>query len=402
MNFYITKDNLEPCKKRIQKMFAKFTHKPVVTYSDVQKVTQRTTTIYDMGEDGWDKSCDKRVLEAVMVSIEEIQMNEWRLVASVFYREGIVTICDGSLFKLMPKKYGLDYYRCDHCGGERERIESHVLYNTITDKWMQVGSSCVDKMIDGGKYLSNIMVELNKTIIVKFGGCTEEDWEGGGWRVPNHYWSQAFSFKKAVTICKMFYDADEKNKTWKKVVWLDSHTKLGGTNDDIQHFLSEQKSPITINEAYYQKVCEFISTLEGGKNYDGEPDLNQKMISAVQNEFITMSEMFVAYFAVKGYENSIIDFQSVCEMHNIVVGQKYDFVGKVIRIFKDYSMYDGIITKAELTDATGLHFYKQLSHKDVLEPYKQEDGTYKFRCDIRFISTKQNFIKFGGRLSKIK
>ena len=401
MTFYITKNNLELCKKRINKMFAKFTHKPVVTYSDVEKVTQVSTTIF-ISEDGRERECTKRKLDAVKVTIEEIQQGEWRLVASVYYLENLVTMADSTLFKDMPKKFGLEYSKCDCCGHDRERNEAHVLYNTKTGKWMQVGSSCVNKMINGGKYLSNIILDLHECFIVRFGGCDEEDWIGGGWCPPQHHWSAAFDFKRAIMICKSFYDADEKNRTWKRTIWLDSHSKQSGTFDDILYFIEENKKEFVIDEDYISKVFAFIGTLEGGLNYDNEPNLNQKMINAVKNEYIIKQEIFVAYFAVKGYQDSISDFTSICEQNNIVVGTKYNFTGKLLRIFNDTNLYGELIIKAEMTDSTGLHFYKTLSHRNVLDPYKQEDETYKFKADINYINNKLHFVKFGGRLSKLK
>ena len=68
-------------------------------------------------------------------------------------------------------------------------------------------------------------------------------------------------------------------------------------------------------------------------------------------------------------------------------------------------MYGYKITEyfANLEDSkSGLQFYKQISHKGVLDKYLLEDGTYAFMCDIRWIDNRNRKVKLGGRLSKIK
>lgn len=411
MEFYINPDDREKCEKKLSRLFKGFSQKPKVTYSEVQKVIKTEATVYYGGDsDDNGISINHYKIDAIQVTIEDFQMNEWRLVASVFYREGFVTICDKELYKNIPQQYGLEYKKCDHCGGNHgSRKESHILYNTEQNKWMQVGSSCVSKLIPDGKYLATIAVKLREVFEVYIGGCDEEEWHSGGWMPKSHYAQMAISFKVAIMAAKQFRDEDPKNKKWVKPVYERGRKVQDGTNDALMAYFSKHKD-LTLDEKFIKKVFVYLATLEAGTDYDGNPDFNAKMKNAVSDEYISVGEMFIAFFAVKGYEDSLTagDFENRLKSLRIEKGQKYDFNGSIVEIQSDvridyYTGEDTIQLVAVLKDSSnGLTFKKDISHRDVLSPYKDENDIYHFTCTIKYISYKNQYVGFGGRCSKTK
>lgn len=411
MEFYINPDDREKCEKKLSRLFKGFNQKPKVTYSEVQKVIKTEATVYYGGDsDDNGISINHYKIDAIKVTIEDFQMNEWRLVASVFYREGFVTICDKELFKSIPSQYGLEYKKCDHCGGNHgSRKESHILYNTEQNKWMQVGSSCVSKLIPDGKYLATIAVKLHEVFEIYIGGCDEEEWHSGGWMPKSHFSQMAIPFKTALMAAKQYRGEDPANKKWAKPQYERGVKVVNGTNDNLINYYAKHKD-IQIDAKFINTIFAYLGTLEAGVDYDGNPDFNAKMKNAVDDEFVAISEMYLAFFAIKGYEDSLTqkDFEGILENLKIEKGQKYDFVGELVEIEAVEATYwytgeDTIQLVAVLKDSSnGLTFKKDISHRDVLSPYKDENDIYHFTCTIKYIAYKNRYIGFGGRCSKTK
>ena len=133
MEFYISPDQRQTLEHKLNLMFKHLDHKPEVKIGNVEKVV--STTIENYGWDGYNRRLTK--IEACHVEIEDIRTSDWVLVATVDYRDRQILMGDARYFKNIPAQYGLEYSKCDHCGAEhRNRIASHILYNTSTNTWM--------------------------------------------------------------------------------------------------------------------------------------------------------------------------------------------------------------------------------------------------------------------------
>ena len=405
MIFYITPDKREECANKLDKMFKHFAKKPAVEFSEVHEVV-KTTKIAFEGEEGegaerWNVDTHRYRINVIKVTIEDIEVGEWKLVASVYYRENVVTLVNKELFKDVPQQFGLDYMRCDYCGGTRsKRIESHILYNTVKGQWMQVGSECLNKVVDGGKYLASIITKLYEFFEVRLGGCDEEGYHG--WRVPSHNAQRAITFDTAVMACKSF--RENVTAEWVKGRY-DNSVYLPGTNKDLQNYYIENEW--TVDDSLLAKVRAYVDTLKGGVDFDGEPDFNQRIKDAVRDEWIAVQDIYLAYFALKGYEDSLTagDFDAVLQSAGIEKGVKYTFKGSLSKLEEvecvDYYGQPYMELQASFIEAgTGLVFVKSVSYGSVIDPYKQEDGSYKFKATVKYIARKKRYIGLGGRLSK--
>ena len=227
MKFYITPDKRLECEKKLDRMFKHFAKQPEITYLDVRKEKKETVVNYG-SEYGVGKFTE--YIDVIEVTVEDICAGEWRLIAEVRYRENLLIMCDATYFKQMPKQYGLEYCTCDYCGGKHgNRVASYVLRSNVTGEWKQVGSSCVNKAINGGKYLANITTKLVEFFRVNLNGCEEHELDG--WQPADHYWLKAISLDFALTLCKKWID--ENGNGWTKPVWEGGGKTKEGTNDKL-------------------------------------------------------------------------------------------------------------------------------------------------------------------------
>jgi hypothetical protein len=313
---------------------------------------------------------------------------------------------DQKLFKEMPSKFGLEYTKCDYCGGTHtRRVKSFVVKNKVTGEWKQVGSSCIDKLVAQGRYLKDIAVKLFECFTVYLGGCDEYGWEGGSWRPADHYLSKAVRFDYAISVCNSFIK--ENGDGWVKAEWDRGDKVKLGTFDYLSQYFSDFTGDT--DDELYKNVCKYYEDKEGGFNWDGEKDLTSKIKDAIENEYIGIGECYVAFFALKSYKESLTrpEWDKVLADNGIEKDVKYEFIGKLLSIDEEdgEDMYGYSVKEyfANFEDSkSGLPFYKQISHKGVLDKYLLEDGTYAFMCDIRWIDNRNRKVKLGGRLSKIK
>ena len=126
-------DQRQKCERKLELMFKHWDNKPSVEYSEVQQVVKTTTIVYQGGmadENGHSRYVEK--FDAIKVTIGDMCAGDWSLVAAVYYNEGIVTMVDKKLFKEMPSKFGLEYTKCDYCGGTHtRRVKSFVVKNKV-------------------------------------------------------------------------------------------------------------------------------------------------------------------------------------------------------------------------------------------------------------------------------
>ena len=406
MTFYILPDKQTEFESKFNLLTKHLAEKPSVEFGHVEKVVKHT--VVDYGVDGFDHY--KTSFDAVKVTIDDIKASEWVLVAEVLYDEGIVTMVSQKYFKDMPSQFGLGYDKCDFCGSvHHSRTKSYVLYNTLTNEYKQVGSTCVNKTINGGRYLGGLMVKLYD-YVKAIGGCDEEGWRGG-WCAPDHYLRQAVRFDHAVTVSRDFIA--ENGDHWQKAEYNDYGRKeKEGTNDGLVRFAEASKAD-TDNE-FFMAVKLFFDGKEGGYNlnYYGEqePTFTQKIKDAFEAEYIDLGQMFLAFFAVKEYLQSQTrpEWDALLEANNIVKGEKFDFKGELLNIesfeYEDpFSYYGGTkIGYIATFTSNGLTFTKELSYPEVCDPFKLDDGSYAFTAKVAWIDNRNRTVRFGGRLSKTK
>ena len=405
MNFYISPDKQQELEKKLERMFKHLEVKPIVTMSGVQQVVKDVIT--DYGIEGYSRKRYK--INAIYVQIEDIKTQDWVLVATVDYRNGRILMGDSRYFKIIPEQYGLQYTKCDHCGGiHSNRIESHILFNPATMEWMQVGSSCINKMLNGGKYLNGLMVKLQE-VIDACGGCGDDEWHGGYWRPSNKYLVEAISFEEAIGVCNDFM-IEKNTNIWVKPVYEGSIKVSEGTNSALIDYFCEKRNSnsINIDKNLIDSIKNYFNGIEYGE-VDYEKNLNQKIKDAFEDEFITLHDMYLAWFAIMGYKNSIdtAGFENHVKSLGIEKGQEFNFCGELVETFavevEDYTYYGGTHIEYDcyfMDDNTGIKFKKQVSSRDVIEKYKQENGKYMFTGTVKYISTRRQFVCFGGRLKK--
>ena len=402
MDFYILPERKAECERKLELMFKHWEVKPTIEFGNVEKVVSRT--LYDYGSDG--SELVKYTFDAVKVTIGDMEAEELVLVAEVLYNENIVTVVNAKYYKDMPKEFGLLYDKCDYCGGTHtKRIKSYILYNKNTHEYKQIGSTCFNKVFAKCKYLGSIIEKLSYYIKISIGGCDEEGWHGG-WYAPDNTWKKAIRFDMAIAAC-VDYIKENGEVEWIKPEYDKVRKIKSGTNDFLQDHFSGQKE-WKVKRALYERIKKFYDNKEGKTDEYGEPDMTQKIKNAFVDEWIKSGEMYLAFFALKSYNASLTapDWLKAIEDAGIVKGEKYDFVGNInITVYSGYDEYYGaweeIIAKGK-DEKSGLMFVKQLSHKNVCEPYKREDGKYAFTCKVVWINNNKREIKLGGRLSATK
>lgn len=405
MEFYISPENRPEVERKLSKMFKHLDVKPIITFSNVQKLIKQTVVVY-----GWYDACkyaDK--IEAIKVEIEDVETSDWVLVATVDYQHERMLICDAERFKNIPEQYGLEYTKCDHCGStHKNRIESHILFNVRTLKWMQVGSTCINKMINGGKYLNGLMIKLYE-VIQACGGCDGDGWYGGWWRPSSNFCQSAVHIVEAMMICKQYME--NHGDTWHKAEYDAGYKVAEGTNDFLMDELAEERNgnlQVAVDKDFVEKIIEYWKNIEYGQ-VGYEKSLSQKIKDAFENEFITAAEMYLAWFAIMNYKNSITaaSFEERIKELGIEKGVEFNFSGNLetINTYEtvDFRGYDVIgYTAIFKDDATGLTFSKDISYPSVIDKFIDKDGKYKFSATVKFIAYKRQYVGFGGRLRKAK
>ena len=414
MEFYISPDRRQELERKLDKMFKHLDRKPNVEIGNAEQVVK--TTITDLGCDGFSKNHYK--IQACYVKIEDIETDGWTLVATVAYDINSLLMSDSRYFKQIPEQYGLSYTKCDHCGSvHKNRKESHILYNPEKDQWMQVGSTCVNKMLNGGKYLNNLMLQLYN-IIKLYGGCDEEEWEGGFWRPSNKYMFEAVRFDEAMMVCEEF-KKKEGHDVWFKAEYEGGRKVAEGTNDALMHLFGQmmrEDNVPAVDTELFNSVKSYYDTIPYGDIPDdeygySEKTLTQKIKDAFADEYINLCEMYLAWFAIANYKSSLEkrDFETMVTERGYDKGVKLNIVNAKLlsstytipeRYGYYYNPFDAPYYDC-VFDADGVKFNKHVSNMDAISKYGNADGTYSFCAEIKYIGYKKQMIYLGGRLSKI-
>lgn len=400
MEFYILPESREQCEKKINRIFKKLTNKPEVTFGEVERRKEETRVKVDGGIAKY-----VRYINVIPVTIGDIKQGEWEIVATVHHYDEIVTIANPKMFKLIPEQFGLDYHKCDCCGSKRtNRKTSHIMYNTIKDEWSQVGSECVNKLVAQGKYLSDMMVNLY--IFIKDFGWCDSFGDISGWKVPDHSWSEGVLFRDAIMVCKLDYDMGFTE--WKKPKY-DGWIKVSsGSNEHLKDsplWATIRKDPSVYDNTFIDNVIAYTA-----KKQRGESEFTDMMLDAIEDEYIAKGEMFIAWFAMKNYLDSLAIpvFEKLLERYNIVKGEKYNFTGTLIKketfeVDNYYSYGTSFVTVVTLKDnASGITFEKEISGMHVIDKFKSDDDTYHFAALVKYIDLRKQKVILGGRLSKVK
>ena len=393
MTFYILPAYKTSVENAINKLIATLSVKPTVNYSDV--ITKEIT---DEVIDHNIKKSEKYFLDVIEITIDDLKLDDWVLVASVYHKEGIISKVSNEYFKFIPNKFGLNYTKCDHCGKVHSgRNESNIIYNPITNDWKQIGTACINKIFTDGKYLSRFMVKLIN-VIQKNGGCS-----GSNYTTWVKSYKETNNIIQAVNInylIPIITEYRKNHKHWVKTHYEDGYKVLGSTYHLKDMYYDNNE--YTPDQKYNNKIFDFV------KNLEAKTDFITDIKESFEAEYVNLYEISKVFFAVKMYEDQFdqADFKEILANNNIVKNDKITITGKIIEsrfIDNDeddygWNPYSLSYTEYYIKDeTTGLTFMTKASN---IKKYNIGNDTYKFVSTISGVSYKDNFIYLKGRLSK--
>ncbi len=401
MNFYILPANLQKVQNKINTMVKHFTVKPTITFSQPKPV-DCTKHIIAYGEFAG-IYYNRYTINLIEVNIDYVVANDWVLVASIHHCEGIVSKVSDEYFKNMPREFGLNYTKCDYCGkSHMSRLESHVVYNPNTNKWMQVGTACVNKMLNDGKYLSTFIYKVNK-IIKDYDGCYSENlgvWCGGK---SINIFSQAFNINAIIPVVAEYRKTQQ---NWVKVCYEQTpygSEKVPGSTDHIAAML-RNISEYPIDEQYNKTIFDFV------KNLDAKTEFVKEIKQAFEAEYINLYEVSKVFFAIKMYDDTMkVDtFTPAVQANGIEYGVKYNVTGKIeyTQLVDNYDE-DGYLpywASAQYTEyyirdtKSGLLF--MVKSDTIKKFYVNDEIGYSFIVNVGCVSNRKEIIYTKGRLSK--
>jgi hypothetical protein len=110
---------------------------------------------------------------------ETPKLNGWVFAAKLTHTEaGNIIAMTPGLELEAPVKYRKTGPACDHCGHDRRRNDTYLVFNEETQEWKQVGSTCIKDFTGVDPRVVLAMYEYFIDCI----GCLDDDWdyEGGG------------------------------------------------------------------------------------------------------------------------------------------------------------------------------------------------------------------------------
>ena len=391
MEFQILSEQREQVEKAFNKM-RKHISEATIQFGNPRDVYQRTYYI-DKCEGVNNVHKYRNMINVIDVAIDGIGLQDWELVARVCYRDRVVVMYNGKLFKGIPQQYGVDYTTCDFCGHHVSK-DAYVIYNKLSHEYKQVGSSCMAKVCAQHKYLSAFMVTLSKVVecIIGWG-----DGEPRGWSVPDHYAHRAYRFSEAIADCIDYYN--NVSQEWKRSDYNYEYHFATGTNAELQEYTRRGDVDAKLIDA----VINYAKTLEESYDECDMPTFDCKIKNAAENEFIPANEMYIAWFAYTKYLQSITskDFEELVASRGIEKGAKVRVIGTITDmefIAGDY--YNRSCYIVTIAGNDGLKYIKEISHAEVLDPYKNESGEVNFEAAVKYIAFRRQCIGLGGRVRK--
>lgn len=383
MNFFILPSTRNIVETKINQLVKHLSVQPTVSFS--KPIVKNVTNILN---DNGKISKEEYFLNMIEVTIDNLQSDDFTLVATIFHHNGVMTKLNNEYFKLIPENFGANYMKCDFCGKQhKNRNESHVIYNPQTDKWLQVGTACINKMFTDGKYLTSFMVKL-ENIINKFGGgCNTRNYTEWVEKLKDTTFIKAVKIENIIPVITEYR---KNNPNWIK----------GESTRQLTDFYYANE--FENDESYNEKIFEFVKNLENTSNFVSD------IKEAFNAEYINLYEIAKVFFAVKMYEDqfTVNDFEVDIKKNNILKGDKIKISGKIVqKIFVDnydeysyYCPYDMSYTEYHIKDEkTGLTFVSRASN---IEKYKINDDECSFIATISGYSIKKQVVYLKGRLSK--
>ncbi len=394
MEIYILTSKRNEFEESLRKISTKLTHKPTIIFHEPKDMAVKYYTTPN-------KYSQYR-LNLTKVEIDDFKNNEWLLVANVYHQDRIVEKINNDWYKHIPSHYGIDYTKCEHCGkSQSNRILSHIFYNPQTKEWIQIGSTCIQK-VDGDNYLTKFFIRLKNYVLDKgFGYC--DDWGNecafyGG--LPNN------SYKLCVHLAQILPIIAEYRKEvngWRKTTYDNQNRRVGGSVDDIKDLYS--KATIQANENLFNEVATFV------KNLDGNSDFIQTIKKGFDAEYINLHESFIAFFAHKMWED-----ETKGKWTDKMANEGYAIDNKVSGLWtitnhytyigNGYFNYGQTMQRYTFTNEKGYNFQFDTQAdiaKYLMSGTHNEIGSiYKFGATIKGYTEHNKIIHIGGRLSKVK
>lgn len=394
MKFYIYAKNQETVSKKLNKIFSKLSKKPTVTFGE--PVLARCKWQW-LNADG--TKADKRkvrFISMVEVDIEDIFLSDWVLVANVSHIRNAFNIVSYKYFKKAPIKYGPDYTRCDVCEkNHKNRNMSHILFNPVTKKWMQVGTACLHKISDCGKYIATLEEKINR-VIYEANGYAEGD-ENGMERVIKAVDHADFNIAvDKYELLSVVFDYYKDHNVWIKAN-RESRTTILNMYDDAVN-----NNTLTVNKFNLDCIIKKLNNL----NYTS--DFCKSMYEVINSELVNLSDIHFLFYAVKMYYDDIKkqEFIDVLKTNNIVAGNKYTVYGTIVNqytvdAYDPYSYCDVEVTYTHIKDnASGIVFIT--TSKEINKFYNADTNQYEFIGTVGNIDYRNFDIKVKGRLSRVK
>lgn len=394
MKFYIYAKNQETVLKKLNKIFSKLSKRPEVTFGEPTLVRCKWQWI---NRDSSEADRRKiRFIPMVEVNIEDIFLSDWVLVANVSHIRNALNIVSYKYFKKAPIKYGPEYMRCDVCEkNHKNRNTSHILYNPVTNKWMQVGTACLHKISDCGKYIATLEDKINKVI---YEGCGYAEGDENGMerviKVVDHS-----DFDVAVDkyeLMSVVFDYYQDHNVWVKTN-RESRTTILNMYDDAVN-----NNTLKVNKYSLDCIIKKLNNLNYTSNFC------KSMYEVINSELVNLSDIHFLFYAVKMYYDDIKkqEFIDVLTANNIVTGNKYTVCGTVVKqytinAYDPYSCRDVVVTYTHIKDnASDIVFIT--TSKEIEKFFNPDTNQYEFIGTVGHIDYHDFDIKVKGRLSRVK
>ena len=159
------------------------------------------------------------------------------------------------------------------------------------------------------------------------------------------------------------------------------------------------------DDKFIDNVIAFAQTLEYTKElnfYGNETEtlsLQGKQRQAADIGYIRRNEMYIAWFAIESYLDSIDNFADKAERFGYKAGEKVLFVGTK-ESEEVYETDFGRVIRVTFIDMNGIRCQKEFSNRNAFEKFMQPDGTFRFHVTVKYIAKRGKYVGFGGRLSK--
>lgn len=391
MEFFIEVSQRGEVQKLFDKMAAHFDEKPTIEFGEPKmRECKHVDRVWD-GE--WFESVHKWQVNVQSVKLN-IPIGEYEFVADVHYNENVIVMGDRELFRDMPKNLGLEYHTCDICGRQLKN-EAHILYSTKNKVYIQVGCGCFTKLYGQFKYFRKFMVEFVTYMTSSFGS----DWDSpGGWRVPNHMAVATITFREAIAVC--LHWRENVSTKWVKSSYDERCHEYTGTNRSLINYSSAKQDDKFIgNVIAFAQTLEYTNELDFYGNETEMLSLQGKQRQAADIGYIRRNEMYIAWFAIESYLDSIDNFADKAERFGYKVGEKVLFVGTK-ESEESYETDFGRVICVTFIDMNGIRCQKEFSNHNAFEKFMQPDGTFRFHVTVKYIAKRGKYVGFGGKLSK--